>query len=149
MKLKLEKFTINNQDSKLDIELNPNFKIPDKLYKYYNLNNNSLDVLKNSTIHFSHSFTMNDIMDGNFILWEMEDFVIDMMKRHNIPKEEKISNQKSIIRYFSDEFLKNIGIFCCCENYVNDLLWSHYTNEKGFCIEIDRKELLELSLIHI
>lgn len=142
MKIDLQNFCLKNDNGNFKIEINPDVEIPDNLYKYYYLNRNSLNVLKENILHFSHSFMMNDIMDGSFLLWDMETFVDDLMIRHNIPKQKKRSAQKFIIQQFSDEFLKHLGIFCACDNYSNDLLWSHYTNEKGFCIEIDTTTLL-------
>lgn len=143
MKVDLQKFSLINQNGNFQIEMNPEIEIPKSLYKYYYLNKNSLNVLKENYLHFAHSFTMNDIMDGNFLLWDTESFVDQMMKLDNIPESEKIANQKDFMQICSDEFLKYIGIFCACENYSNDLLWSHYTNEKGFCIELDTSNLLQ------
>lgn len=142
MQVDLQKFSLKNENGNFQIELTPDIEIPANLYKYYYLNKNSLNVLKENYFHFAHIFTMNDIMDGSLLLWDTEDLVTKIMKSNNIPEGKKLSTQKGLIRDFSDKFLKYIGVFCACETYSNDLLWSHYTNEKGFCIEIDAKKLL-------
>lgn len=143
MRIELEKFSIENGDNGFQINLNPKVEIPNFLYKYYYLNKNSLDVLKNETLHFSHSFTMNDLMDGSFMLWDMNNFLDQYMLEKNIPKDFKMKCHKALLRKFSDEFLKYIGIFCVCENYSNDLFWTHYTNESGYCVEINTQLLLD------
>ncbi|WP_343679442.1 DUF2971 domain-containing protein [Chryseobacterium arthrosphaerae] len=143
MKIDLEKISIDNSGDNFQIKLNPGIEIPTNLYKYYYLNKNSVDVLKNNTLHFSHSFTMNDLMDGSFLLWDMEGFLNQYMQEHNIPEKEKIIYHKQFLKKLSDEFIKNIGVFCSCETYKNDLLWTHYTSESGFCIDINSERLLE------
>lgn len=90
MKIDLQNFCLKNDNGNFKIEINPDVEIPDNLYKYYYLNRNSLNVLKENILHFSHSFTMNDIMDGSFLLWDMEKFVDDLMIRHNIPKQKSV-----------------------------------------------------------
>lgn len=143
MKIDLEKFSIENKDSNFQINLNPEIEVPKFLYKYYYLNKNSLDVVKNETVHFSHSFTMNDLMDGSFMLWDVDDFLNQHMREKNIPKLMKMQCHKELLRILSDEFLKYIGIFCVCDNYSNDLFWTHYTNESGYCVEINTQSLLD------
>ena len=142
MKLKLQKITLEN-DGIFSIKLDPEVNFPDTLYKYYYLNKNSIDVIKNNTLHFSHSFNMNDLMDGSFLIWDIEEMVADYMKKNNALPEEKIKYLRILIQKFSNEYLKYLGTFCACENYTNDLLWSHYTNERGFCIQLDTKKIKE------
>ena len=142
MKLKLQKITLEN-DGIFSIKLDPEVNFPDTLYKYYYLNKNSIDVIKNNTLHFSHSFNMNDLMDGSFLIWDIDEMVADYMKKNNALPEEKIKYLRIIIQKFSNEYLKYLGTFCACENYTNDLLWSHYTNERGFCIQLDTKKIKE------
>lgn len=143
MKINLNKISIESIERNVKISLNKDIEIPELTYKYYYFNSNSLNSIKNETIHFGHSFTMNDLMDGNFLLWDFEDFLLDYMKERNLDMNFKEFYHKNLIRKLSRDFLKHIGYFCLCENFHNDLLWTHYTNERGFCVEYNTKELLE------
>lgn len=143
MKISFDKHFIENNNGNFQIKLKEKVEIPKNLYKYYSLNKFSLESVKNKTFHFSHSFTMNDLMDGNFLLWDMEDFLNKFIEDKKLPKEIKKELHKNFLIKFSDEFLKYIGIFCASENYSNDLLWSHYTNEQGFCIEINVQNFID------
>ncbi len=143
MKINLDKVSIESIDRETKIVLNDNIEIPEYTYKYYYLNSNSKNSLKNQTVHFGHSFTMNDLMDGNFLLWDFEDFLHDYIKEADLEIDLKEYYHKKLIRTLSKDFLKYIGYFCLCENFHNDLLWTHYTNERGFCIEYNTTKLLE------
>lgn len=143
MKINLNKISIESIERNVKISLNKDIEIPELTYKYYYFNSNSLNSIKNETIHFGHSFTMNDLMDGNFLLWDFEDFLLDYMKERNLDMNFKEFYHKNLIRTLSRDFLKHIGYFCLCENFHNDLLWTHYTNERGLCVEYNTKELLE------
>lgn len=142
MKIQLDKISIESKDQDVKIVINDDIKIPDLTYKYYHFNSNSLNSIKNETAHFGHSYTMNDLMDGNFLLWDFEEFLVDYLKERNVEMEFKEEYHKHLIRTLSKDFLKNIGYFCLCENFTNDLLWTHYTNERGFCVEYNTKALL-------
>lgn len=143
MKINLNKISIESIERNVKISLNKDIEIPELTYKYYYFNSNSLNSIKNETIHFGHSFTMNDLMDGNFLLWDFEDFLLDYMKERNLDMNFKEFYHKNLIRTLSRDFLKHVGYFCLRENFHNDLLWTHYTNERGFCVEYNTKELLE------
>lgn len=142
MKLNLQKITLEN-DGILSINLKPEINVPNSLYKYYYLNENSIDVIKNNTLHFSHSFNMNDLMDGSFLVWDVEEMVSDYMKKNYALPHEKIKYFRNLLHKLSNEYLKYLGTFSACENYTNDLLWSHYTNERGFCIQLDTQKIKE------
>ena len=89
MKISFDKHFIENNNGNFQIKLKEKVEIPKKLYKYYSLNKFSLESVKNKTFHFSHSFTMNDLMDGNFLLWDMEDFLNKFIEDKKLPKEIK------------------------------------------------------------
>lgn len=143
MKINLEKISIEVEDKKLDIKINDDIQLPKTLYKYYSLSYRAIESLENKTIHFGHAFSMNDLMDGNFLLWDFDSFLDTFMYEMQIPRKAKAELHASLIKRLSDEFLKYIGYFCLCENYSTDLLWSHYTAERGYCLEFDREKLLD------
>lgn len=143
MKINLEKISIEVEDKKLNIKINDGISLPQTLYKYYSLSDRAVESIENQTIHFGHAFSMNDLMDGNFLLWDFDSFLETFMFELEIPSSEKKDVHVSLLKKLSDEFLKYLGYFCLCENYMNDLLWTHYTAERGYCLEFDREKLLD------
>jgi hypothetical protein len=125
-------------DSLGQIEVNTYLDEPEKLYKYYSLSDYSLKSLKKNTIYFSHANLLNDVMDGNFMLWDMNDFI----KQYNEDKEIKSDiSKESILKQITKPFLECRGVFSLCDTYKNELIWAHYTNETGYCIEFETKKL--------
>ena len=138
LSLNLENVTFIPKGNK-NIEINIKTEVPKKLYKYYSLSDYSLKGLKNNTLYFSHSHLLNDVMDGNFMLWNFDDFLEEFHKEtNNIYQNETILND---LRKETEKFLKNRGVLSLSDNYDNELLWIHYTNESGYCIEIETQVL--------
>jgi hypothetical protein len=127
------KFTNNGNDIRVDIKM----KIPESLYKFYALNDYSVKGIEKGTIFFSPNSLLNDIMEGNFgLLWDFNNF------KNNDTINENIKSQ--IVRGGGEHkknFLRWRGIFSMSDDYKNELLWIHYTNESGFCLEFDVKKL--------
>jgi hypothetical protein len=136
--LNLENAKFTHKGNK-NIEINIKTEVPKKLYKYYSLSDYSLNGLKNNTLYFSHSHLLNDVMDGNFMLWNFDAFLKEFHKEtNNVHQNETILNE---LRNLTEKFLKNRGILSLSDNYNNELLWIHYTNESGYCIEIETQVL--------
>jgi hypothetical protein len=137
--LHLENATFTQKENK-NIEVNIKTEVPKKLYKYYSLSNYSLKGLKNNTLYFSHANLLNDVMDGNFMLWNMEEFIIqyknDMNINSNIDEELTINMLKKI----SKPILECRGILSLSDTYKNELIWAHYTSETGYCIEFETND---------
>ena len=134
LQLQLENANFINKKNIKKIEIDIKLDIPKKLYKYYSLSNYSLKGLKNSTIYFSHPHLLNDVMDGNFMLWNFTDFLKNFKKENESDIEEALNG-------LTEPFLKSRGIFSLSDNYKNELLWVHYTNEQGYCIEFETEKL--------
>jgi len=134
--LNLKNVSFTNNNGK--IEVNNKIKIPVNLYKYYSLNKNNINCIKNSTLFFSQANLLNDILEGDFEkLWNFESFD----KNTNILAEHK-DYIKSRIPIYKKDFLRWRGVFSMSDNSKNELLWIHYTNESGFCLELDSNELI-------
>lgn len=141
-------------------------------YKYMAINNNTLKVLKNQELYFSHTSKFNDPFDSKLDLtwsgsiedWNSSDFFI----------EETLAETKVIM----DSFIKN-GIFeennglyrllqpdegfqtiiekkqskmnfpsprvCCFStNKKSILMWSHYADRhKGICLCFKSKQMID------
>lgn len=137
---------------------------PQSVYKYYSLSDSSFDNSLNSFLYHylfvGHPFLLNDLMDGvNYTLDMRSITAIESFQRL---KQEVIHNTPSIGDYFDLEqislnnknglyLLSNAinnsyfafgGIISLATDRFNELMWSHYTNETGFMIELDTKLLI-------
>lgn len=120
-----------------ELVVKPLKPIPENLYKYYSLMDYNIKGIYNNTIFFSQVHLLNDILEGNFKnLWNFDTF------KDNLSIEEAHKKQITNTTEYEKKFLENRGIFSACEDYKNDLLWVHYTQESGYCLEINTHELL-------
>lgn len=137
-KLDLENVVFTNTSGKITVEVKKAF--PEKFYKYYGLSKRSNQVLEDVSLFFSHAYLVNDLMDGNFMLWNLEEFIERYSKDTKTKVDSESFKQSSIIQ-FRNEFLKYRGILSLTEGYQNELFWIHYTNEKGYCLELNSSKL--------
>lgn len=143
----------NRENDVVDIIHNKPY--PDKVHKFYPINFNSVDALVNGYFYASHTFELNDYLDSSPFLWYVSkplslEFYGSFLDRH-IPKDELLKFYEAdtysdnicrgyISKYF--EVFSNIfGIisFTAVENSI--LMWSHYTQEKGFQLTFNAKAL--------
>ncbi|WAC42651.1 DUF2971 domain-containing protein [Pedobacter sp. SL55] len=139
LKLKNADFKFENQNIKIDIKTD----IPEKLYKYYSITDYSVKGLKNNTMYFSHSHLLNDVMDGNFILWDMSEFIINYKADLNINYNIDSELTKEILKQLSEPFLECRGVLSLSDTYKNELIWAHYTSEIGYCLELETIQFKE------
>ena len=138
--------------------------IPRKLYKYYSVNDNLFNLIRNHSCWFSKPSDFNDPFDCNLdisigrnpkeIMHNMDkssmlrllydalsqkgDDVIDAGARI-IKKPFLLKNIiNEIHKYYIDQ---NIGVFCLSQDPANILMWSHYADSgKGMRITFDMPE---------
>jgi len=95
-------------------------KLPDVLYKYREVNKNSLSSLLCSQVYFS----------------KPEDF--------NDPYEPEKIFEDSLFGSVLDRTVRESGILCLCIEPENLYMWSHYASAlKGFAIGYDTSKLLK------
>lgn len=133
--------------------------IPNYLYKYEKINEQTLRRLKNAQIFFNTPSSFNDPFDCSVleasVLLKPDDYTyfckrflkekgIDSdadIKVSDIP--EKCINQiNNVIQKKLEEkqyhWLHEIGCTCFSENKDHILMWSHYADgHKGFCLEFN------------
>jgi len=137
--LKLSNATFTQTNGRIKVDFDK--QIPKTLYKYYSVTNYAIEGLKNKTLYFSHAHLLNDVMDGNFMLWDVKKFIANLInERQGVDNENDIYEE---VRNFTKPFLKNKGVLSLSNTYKNELIWVHYTNECGYCIELDTDRLLE------
>ena len=105
----------------------PQVSVPKYLYKYFSLNDFSIDGLKNDYIYLSNPKDFNDPFDCN---------------RNLIVEKQKELQDWQYVESLND--ISDIGIACFSENGMEPLLWSHYTNSyKGFCIKFNVESFIK------
>ena len=137
---------------------------PDIFFKYLTINENTLKVLKNQELYFSHPSEFNDPFDSKLnIIWrgKIEDWIsfnskygnqnpIEVKKiisdyiRNGILKEKKgdilLNPQDKRFKTINknmqlEESLDYPRVYCFSRDMNNILMWSHYANEhKGICL---------------
>lgn len=147
------KYTLNG------VTVNSEFLIPKNLYKFYSLNNYSLEALSENYLYASNNLELNDVLDCSYKILSFDSFknieksklfyqilaslnVNDSNKMSIINHESKnnfINLNKFIYYHFSHKY-RNISL---TEKFDNVLLWSHYARNNGFCIEFNSKSLIE------
>lgn len=137
--------------------------IPQKLYKYYTVNDNLHKVISKHSCWFSKPSDFNDPFDCNLdvsigksageIIENMEkSSMLQLLKEELTQKEgdvkkegERIVNNPYLLKRVINGVHKyyinqNIGVYCLSEDPTNILMWSHYADShKGICIEFDIK----------
>lgn len=133
-------YTFSN-DGRFNILPDKKFIKPDLFYKYYDVGNYSIDALLNQYIFISHPHLLNDLFDCShkFVSIPHEialnNFLIPEDKKNFYTEPEKF--KESIQLRAQEKFFRKWGVFSMTGNPKNILMWSHYAQNKGFCIEFD------------
>jgi hypothetical protein len=157
--LKYENFIYSLDGSNHKVETEPKTPEPDSVFKYYSNSKYSIDALKNSYLFATHPYSFNDSIDSSELLLNVENVTyerfVGFYKRFFTQKEfEKYDFQQmfeddkknsfSGFRSFCHQvFSRNFGLISLTTNPLNILMWSHYSSEDGFMIELDKKVLLD------
>jgi len=129
-------------------ELIPN----DTLFRYYSSSQYSIDSVINNYLYASHPDQFNDIYDCHEDLFDFDDdeAVVHFLSGGN---EEGVKDFKRALaldrqnviqgaqRNFRQALYRKLGIVCMTSNPNNILMWSYYTNNRGFLVEYAYKEL--------
>ena len=121
-------------------------EIPDTLYKYYPLNDYSLDALLHCYLYASHPFNFNDYFDCCKDTIEYDDYNEISKIFNGDPMLQRIFtpdsiNDKEKLKYLQElhwqfSYSKK-GIVCFSPNKDSILMWSHYAQNNGFVVEFD------------
>lgn len=141
------------------VETNPKMEIPKSIFKYYAISENSIDALKNGYLYATHPFLFNDSIDSSELILDFKNLTLERFigfyKRFLIPEEfakydypkmyeeDKVNNFYNMRNFFYTTFSRNLGLISLTTKPFNILMWSHYTNEKGFVIELQTKEFID------
>lgn len=143
-------------------------ELPDKIYKYYKINNYLIDNLKNSTLWFSKAADFNDPYDCYAELIHYEFRNEKQLKERaqqvvnsafNTSRKVRRTEARYVIKhkakfvegYYAtrQDTIDTQGICCFSLSSKNTLLWSHYANcHQGICLEFDHFTLKKTFDIH-
>lgn len=108
------------------------------LFKYRGFDANSLSILINQAMYFSHPSEFNDPFDGQLDIFNGLKRLADVHKEIELADEEELVKQVKTIA----ETFKEIGVLSMCEKPDSILMWSHYADKhKGFCLGFSRNGL--------
>ncbi|MCB6062559.1 DUF2971 domain-containing protein [Flavobacterium psychrophilum] len=138
MELDLNKVKFTNANGEISVNVKIDF--PENLYKYYCIDKNSNSSLKNSSLFFSHAHLLNDVMDGNFSLWNLDEH-IEKYKRETKNTSDTLTLIRSHLIQLINPILQYRGILSLTDCYKNELFWVHYTKDLGYCIQMNTQEL--------
>lgn len=142
-KLKIGSVLLQQEGNSFKLTLDKNVKPPHSVYKYHSLNSYSIQSLRDNTIHLSHPYKMNDLMDSSHLLWDFNTFTKVLNKNPEVKKSNREYCAIKLTKNIPEKHIHDFGVFCFSDTYSNDLLWAHYTNETGFCIEYNTGKLFE------
>ncbi|EHK2354846.1 DUF2971 domain-containing protein [Clostridium perfringens] len=133
----------NNNDMKELIKNNH----PKNLYKYKEVNEYTLAMIKEENIWASNPKEFNDPYDclldfnGDIVIQETLKKILNVPEIHCINEKEK-NKMIDKIKIHMENLINQIAIVCLSEEKDNILMWSHYAkNHQGICIEYDYNDI--------
>ncbi len=141
----------NNNENKLpllSVIPDKDYVVPKSLSKYYVLNFNSAMAFINNKFYVSQPDDFNDLFDFNLNLIDFSGLsfseinVLASNERERLEfyrkfRDDKINFLEEIRNSLYASWISNFGILCMTKDKYNDLLWAHYTNNRGFLVEFD------------
>lgn len=113
-------------------------------YKYYSLNEMSVDALTHLYLYATHPCQLNDPLDcaDDLIVFDdiesaravLGNLYAEVDEMYKIDEDAILEFTKVAFRTY---YYMKMGIFCLSDNSTDISMWSYYTNHKGFCVEFD------------
>jgi hypothetical protein len=127
---------------------------PEFLFKYFSLSKYNIEALLKNYLYASHPYELNDILDSSRFLFfsskPIEFRVYENFFRGKFDTREKLIKfyendiENGCSNYISSLYInisRMYGVISVSENGNNELMWPHYTQEKGFQIKFKSKVL--------
>lgn len=156
---KYKNFTYSLVGGNHEVVCNPKRSEPESVYKYYSTTKNGMDAFTNTYLFATHPYSFNDSIDSSELLLSFQNISFERYKSFHdrlISKEElkkfdlikmfnddKTKGFSGIRNFFYEYFSRKFGLISLTTEPLNILMWSHYSSESGFIIELDRKILIE------
>jgi hypothetical protein len=144
-------YTKQNNGENSGVDITHTIPYPENVFKYYSVNSFSVDAIIKGYFYASHPFELNDYLDCSpFLIVNSEK--PDFERYREIFKG--LISEKELTKYYDSDktgqnyvhlfwdLISNIyGIISLTSKEHNPLMWPHYTQEKGFQISFNSKEL--------
>lgn len=128
-----------------------NSSMPKVLYKYYSLNENSIDALEKHYLFAANPMEENDLYDSTPLLIDIQsEGAKKFLAENNISSIETNKGTNAInpnYQNLGNAVYKNWRIISLAKECENELMWAHYARQTGFCVEFDTKKVLMIKNI--
>lgn len=132
-------------DNQKGAEILHSCKTPQTFYKYYALNEYSVDALVNMYIYASHPNQLNDLLDCHKDIVVVDD--PSTIKNLLGPFEKNarsIYDENGFLEFANKAFKtilsSKLGVLSLASSCDNEVMWAHYAQNNGFCLEFDVNE---------
>lgn len=123
------------------------YVMPETLYKYYALSKNSIEAITTPYLYASHPNQLNDPLDCHKDIIVMDDektlqTLLGPLYESALQElgAELIYEKASAV--FKTITYRMCGIISLTEHPDNELMWAHYAQKDGFCVELDIKSMI-------
>lgn len=128
-----------------NVEPDHKIVIPETLFKFYALSENSIDALTGLYLYASHPNQLNDPTDCSELLFDFSNTQGEDLKGICGELYPQIVNEYGGIDGLKNDassilkliLYKYLGIISLCNNCNSPVMWAHYTQNIGFCVEFD------------
>jgi len=119
---------------------------PEYICKYYSISERNICAAISRKIFVSSPDLLNDLFDTLFLKIAVDKSHINIYRElmTNVDleiDEEKFNNsqqyRESLRNTLCAIWTSKTGILCTTDDTVNDLMWTHYTNNEGFLIQFN------------
>ena len=121
--------------------------VPESFYKYYALSENSVDAITAPYVYATHPNQLNDPFDCCKDIIKVDDE--ETLSRLLGDRYDSLYNTLSerefvdfVPKALNTLMYRKYGIFSMTCNPYNELMWSHYSQKSGFCVELDVKKFM-------
>lgn len=145
------------EDGSDKLEISHKKDKPESLYKYYGISKYSVDALIKGYFYASHPFELNDSLDSSlFLLGSSKKLDFELYQKFfgnvfnsNDKLVEFYNNDNKDVGPFGQGYLFHMwpvisdkfGVISMTTEDKNDLMWPHYTQEKGIQIKFNTNAL--------
>lgn len=136
-----------NEQNGFQIIPNNERERPQTFFKYFALNKNSVDALTNMYLYATHPNQFNDPYDcnKNLITFDTEESMKILWEVQYGDVCRTYTNEDDALTFSRDAYMtllyRKLGLVSLTTTHNNMLMWTHYTNHRGFCIELDTNSL--------
>lgn len=132
--------------------------IPERLFKYYAYDDKYNSDRLSGKVFLTNPYSFNDPSDcrlgvtNNYqSMGKDEIWLAEKLKELGINPQtyldRVIDDEKDAVELVWKKQLEKVGILCLSQDSANKLLWGYYTNNAGFCIELDSSLIVERLLL--